>query len=159
MEIRIQAKGIAELQKRYAQAPKIIQDEFTKSMTRIVLQGERISKQKAPKWRNQLARSITHEVTSAAGEVKGQWGTNLAPHYGPDQEFGTEPHFVPWKYIGDWALAHGFKAPKDPSKGGIRVSGKAQPFMRPAFEEIKGKVGPEFRGATKRVIARLKGGG
>lgn len=158
MEINIKTKGVDELQKRFALAPKIIQEEFTKSMTRLVLMGERSSKQKAPKWRNQLARSITSEVTPAAGQVKGQWGTNLAPHYGPDVEFGTKPHFVPWKYIGDWALAHGFKAPKDPSKGGLRVSGKKQPFIKPAYEEIKGKVGPEFKAATNRVITRLKAG-
>lgn len=158
MEIRIEAKGLSGWRRRFAEAPRIIREELTTSMTRIVLQGERISKQKAPKWRSQLARSVTHEVKPAAGEVRGQWGTNLSPHYGPDQEFGTRPHFVPWRYIGDWALAHGFAAPKDPSTGGIRVSGKAQPFIKPAFEEIKGKVGPEFRRATKRIVARLKGG-
>jgi HK97 gp10 family phage protein len=146
---------VKELAARWRGAPAIITEEFTTSMTRIVLQGERISKQKAPKWRGQLRQSIHHQVTPASGAVTGEWGTALT--YAKWKEKGTEKknYFVPWKYIGAWAVQHGFTAPKN-GKGGIRVTGNPQPFIKPAYEEIKPKVGPEFQRAVKRVIARLK---
>lgn len=156
MEIRIKAVGAKELAARYRGAPAIITQELTASMTKIVLQGERISKQKAPKWRGQLRQSIHHEVKPATGQVTGEWGTAL--FYAKWKEKGTEKknYFVPWKYIGAWAVSHGFPAPKN-GKGGIRVTGNPQPFIKPAFEAIKPKVGPEFQRAFKRAIARLKG--
>jgi len=44
---------------------------------------------------------------------------------------------VPGRYIGGWAQRHGmFKGAKSVSINfGIMVSGKAQPFLQPAFEE------------------------
>ena len=44
-------------------------------------------------------------------------------------EKGTRPHFVPAQYIGGWAARHGF-----PAGSGLLVSGKAQPYMKPAAE-------------------------
>lgn len=44
-------------------------------------------------------------------------------------ETGTRPHFVPGQYIGGWAARHGF-----PAGSGLLVSGKAQPYMKPAAE-------------------------
>lgn len=149
MEIDFKVTGLKELQSKYRNAGKTITAELTRSMNRIVLMGERISKQKAPKWRSDLARSITHEVTPATGQVKGQWGTSL--DYAPFKEKGTRRHFVPAKYIGEWAQAHGF------GYRGLIVSGKAQPFIRPAYEAIRGKVRPEFQAALKRALAQLGG--
>lgn len=157
MELRITTTGLDELRGRYARAPQIITDELTTSMTKVVLMGERESKQKAPKWRNQLTRSIHHKVTSTIGTVTGFWGTKLG--YARFKEYGTRRHFVPWAYIGEWAEAHGFEAPKNPAKGGIVVSGKAQPFIQPAYELVKPKVGPEFRAAIRRALGRIRGGG
>lgn len=149
MDIDFKVTGLKELQSKYRNASKTIQAELTKAMTRIVLMGERVSKQEAPKWRMQLSRSITHSVTPAAGQVKGQWGTSLP--YARYQEKGTRPHFVPAKYIGEWAAAHGF------GNRGLIVSGKAQPFIKPAYDAIKDKVRPEFQAALKRAIAQLGG--
>jgi hypothetical protein len=47
-----------------------------------------------------------------------------AVDYGLFVEFGTKPHFVPARFIGEWAEKHGF------GFTGLFVSGKAQPFMR-----------------------------
>lgn len=44
--------------------------------------------------------------------------------YGIFVEFPTRPHFVPARYIGEWAQRHGF------GFTGLRVSGRAQPFVR-----------------------------
>lgn len=151
MEFQIKTTGLDELRARYTQAPTIITEELTTATTKLVLMGERESKQKAPKWRGQLQRSIHHKVTSAVGRVTGFWGTNLL--YGVFKERGTRRHFVPAQYIGEWASAHGF------GNTGLIVSGKAQPFIAPAFALVKPKVQPEFRAAIKRAIGRIKGGG
>ena len=150
MEIEIQLIGVNELIARYKRARQVIQDELTRSMRRVVIEGERLSKGFAPKWRNHLARSITHSVTPMSGSVQGEWGTSQP--YGRFMEEGTRRHFVPAQYIGEWAAAHGF------GYTGIIVSGKARPFMKPAFAIIRGKVAPEFRGAVSRIIANLRGG-
>lgn len=149
MEIDIRVTGLKEMQTRYRGASKTITAELAKAMTRIVIEGERISKSKAPRWRSQLARSITHSVTPATGQVTGQWGTNLS--YAKFQELGARPHFVPAQYIGDWAQAHGF------GHTGLKVSGKAQPFIRPAYDAIRGKVRPELQAALKRALASIGG--
>jgi HK97 gp10 family phage protein len=139
------------MRRRYASAPQIIADELKTSMTRIVLQGERVSKQKAPKWRGQLRQSITHEVSGGPGQVQGEWGTAL--HYAKFQETGTRPHFVSAANIGAWAAAHGF------GNTGLYVSGKAHPFIKPAFTAMRKKIAPEFQGAIRRAMARISGGG
>ena len=159
MELRVEVQGAKEVSLRYRGAAKVMTDELSKGILRLVIAGEGISKRKAPKWRGQLARSITHKVTPASGSVTGEWGTSLT--YAKWKEKGTtkKNYFVPWKYIGAWASQHGFTAPKDPSKGGIRVTGNPQPFIKPAFDEIKPKVKAEMQAAVNRALARIKGGG
>lgn len=150
MQMTITTQGLTQLRARYRRAPQIIREEFTRTMTRVVTEGERISKQLAPKWRNHLARSITHSVTPMGGSVRGEWGTSMK--YAVYKEKGTRRHFVPAKYIGAWAASHGF------GYRGLIVSGKAQPFIRPAFVRMRPKITSEFHAAMKRVIARLRAG-
>lgn len=150
MDIQIRVTGLKEMQARYANAPQIVTDELTTAMRKVTLMGERESKLKAPKWRHQLTRSITSTVSGRPGLVTGFWGTSLL--YARFKEYGTRRHFVPAQYIGDWAQAHGF------GYRGLIVSGKAQPFIRPAFELVKPRVGPEFRAAIKRAVSRIRGG-
>jgi len=150
MQIDIHTTGLKELRARYRKAPQIIREEFTKTMTRVVIAGEAIAKQLAPKWRNHLARSITHKVMPMSGAVRGEWGTTLS--YAKYQEMGTRRHFVSKANIGAWAQAHGF------GNTGLIVSGKAQPFMRPSFQRMRPKISSEFNAAMRRVVARLRGG-
>jgi len=139
------------LRARYRRAPVIIREELMRTMGRIVKEGEFTSKHLAPKWRKHLARSITHSVTPMAGAVRGEWGTN-AP-YAKFMELGTRRHFVPAKHIGEWMEDHGFTG------SGIVVSGRARPFIRPAFAKVRGKIRPEFSIAMKRMVVRLSGRG
>lgn len=150
MEIRIDVDGVDELTKRYREAPQVIKPELTTSMTKVVIQGEGISKKLAPKWRGQLQRSIHHQVQAAGSSVKGEWGTSL--HYAKYKEFGTRRHFVGAQHIGAWAAAHGF------GHRGIVVSGRAQPFMKPAFQQMMGPIRAEFKAAMGRIVAKLAGG-
>jgi HK97 gp10 family phage protein len=150
MEIRIEVEGVEELTARYRQAPEIIKSELTTSMTKVVIQGEGISKRLAPRWRGQLARSISHEVQPMGSGVRGEWGTAL--HYAKYKEFGTRRHFVSAANIGAWAAAHGF------GHTGIIVSGRKQPFIKPAFQQMIGPIRAEFNAAMGRIVARLGSG-
>ena len=62
-------------------------------------------------------------------------------------ELGTRPHFVSKQNIGRWASRHG--------KGdtGLFVTGKAQPFLKPAFEENKHKIVALLEAAVGTIIA------
>ena len=44
MQITMAVQGLDQLITSYRNAPKIVADEMTRSMTRIVIQGEAISK-------------------------------------------------------------------------------------------------------------------
>lgn len=146
----IQLKGVDELVRRYAQAPQIIRTNMVRSITRITLFGEAESKRIVPKDTRHLMRSITAKTTPIGGGVQGVWGTSVP--YGKYVETGTRPHFVPAKYIGDWARRHGIK-----TSGGLRVSGRAQPFMKPAFEAAKPLARAEFQVMLNRIVRELRG--
>lgn len=149
MELDVRITGVRELSSRYRNAERVIRPELLRAVTRIVIQGERVSKQLVEKDTHTLERSITHEAMPMAGGVRGAWGT--ASPYAVYRERGTRPHFVPARYIGDWARRHGF------GYTGLRVSGRATPFIRPAFERLRGPAGAELRAAMRRALAQLAG--
>lgn len=146
----IQLKGVDELVRRYAQAPQIIRKNMMRSITRITLFGEAESKRIVDKDTRHLMRSITAKAEPIGGGVRGVWGTSVP--YGKHREKGTRPHFVPAKYIGDWARRHGF------GYTGLRVSGRAQPFIKPAFEKAKPLARAEFQVMLNRIVRELRGG-
>ena len=146
----IQLKGVDELVRRYAQAPEIIRKHMVRSITRITLYGEAQSKALVPKDTRHLMRSITAKTSPIGGGVQGVWGTSVP--YGKYVETGTRPHFVPARYIGDWARRHGIKI-----GGGLRVSGRAQPFIKPAFAKAKPLAKAEFQVMLNRIVRELRG--
>ncbi|MCG3176909.1 MAG: hypothetical protein MOGMAGMI_01873 [Candidatus Omnitrophica bacterium] len=91
----------------------------------IFIQGQ--ARTLAPVDTNRLRGSIAVETT---GRLERSIGTNVT--YAPYVELGSRPHFVPAKYIGRWAEKHGF------GNTGIFVSGKAQPYLKPAAEAGEG---------------------
>lgn len=80
----------------------------------------------APVDRGRLRGSIGVEATS---NRQREVGTSVT--YAPYVELGTRPHFVPAKYIGGWAQRHGL------GNRGVFVSGKAQPYLKPAAQEAE----------------------
>ena len=127
-EIDIEIQGLKETQ---AEMERIINDlhgePFLNGMRTATLLVQRSAKIKSPVDTGRLRASITPEVRWNGNMVIGAVGSDVK--YAPFVELGTKPHFVPKKYIGVWARRHGFE------DRGLFVSGKAQPFLQPAFEE------------------------
>ena len=146
----IEIKGHRELATRYRGAEAVIRSELMRSVTRIVLQGERESKAIVPTDTHHLQRSIASKATPIGGGVRGVWGT--AVPYARYVERGASPHFVPVQYIGGWARRHGF------GETGLKVSGRAQPYIKPAFAKVQPLARAEFQQALMRIIAKLQGG-
>ena len=92
---------------------------------------EKGAKQKVAVDTGRLKTSITHRVETTGGKsVQGEVGTDVP--YAMYQEFGTRPHLAP---VGDtWKKRHGFGGSGD----WLFVTGKANPFLMPAFYENKG---------------------
>lgn len=54
-----------------------------------------------------LRGSIQKDMDGATLPLWASVGTRLVPHYGPDVEYGTRPHWPPISAIAEWANAHG----------------------------------------------------
>ncbi|MEO0132598.1 MAG: hypothetical protein ABIK73_06710 [candidate division WOR-3 bacterium] len=91
-----------------------------------------------------LANSLAFEVVSSKRAIISTIGTNL--EYGKYVEFGTRSHFVPFSVAPQlmlWAKRHGFNVMK---RGGMKVSGRAIPFLRPALDKNKERIRRKFEG-------------
>ena len=129
-EIDLEIQGLKETQHEMERIAMDLRGEpFLNGMRLATMLVQRSAKQKAPVDTGRLRASITPEVRWQGNTAIGVVGSNV--DYAPYVELGTRPHFVPSKYIGVWASRHGF------DNTGLFVSGKAQPFLEPAFEENK----------------------
>lgn len=157
MDIRLTTRGFDTFVNRNRKAPEIIRRHMTKAINVIVIAGEGIAKKLAPRDTSHLARSITHRVESLGGTVRGRWGTALSPHYGPDVEYGTRPHWPPVSALEGWARRHGAN-PYAVAAGIAKHGTKAQPFMRPSFQQVAPKAKSLLRAEFKLAVAEIKGG-
>ena len=133
VEIDIELQGLKETQEEMERIVRDLHgDAFLNGMRIATLLVQRSAKQKAPVDTGRLRASITPEVRWQGDRAIGVVGSDVK--YSGFVELGTRPHFVPRKYIGLWASRHGF------DDTGLFVSGKAQPFLEPAFEENAQKI-------------------
>lgn len=86
----------------------------------LALERDQI-KARAPNWKGHLFDSIISHVTTGSPVFGVLESTSTYSVY---REFGTRRHFVPAKYIGDWARFH------TGEYTGLIVSGDATPFFR-----------------------------
>lgn len=112
-----------------------------RSMKIIGLKIESEAKRRCPVDTGRLRNSIRNVVEWEGNTCTLKVGSNVK--YARYVEEGTVRHFVPAKYMKRWLVRHGFKG-----EGGIIVSGKPKPFLRPAFETYKKDI--------KRLIKVLK---
>ena len=149
-QIDIEIRGLKETQRNMERIVRDLRGEpYLNAMRRATLLVQRSAKQKAPVDTGRLRASITPEVRWSGNIAIGVVGTNVK--YAPYVELGTRPHFVPRKYIGRWASRHGM------DDAGLFVSGEAQPFLKPAFEENKCKIVAMLEGAVGTIIAESEG--
>jgi len=127
--MKIKLEGSEEVSKQFKRLREAAPQKALKVLREAAFAVEAKAKRKAPKDTGRLQSSIGSAVNTK--KIEAYVGTNLK--YAPYQEFGTKPHFVPAKYMKSWLKRHGFPE----NTGGIIVSGKAQPFLRPAWKESK----------------------
>ena len=152
MDIEIDVRELAAMAKNYAGAQAIVTDELGKGLRRG---GELIRNDAirlVPVDTGRLKGSIRVEAPMRVGDavvVKvGPQGVKYARYV----EFGTRPHFVPFKYIGPWMSRHGIGGK------GIYVSGKPRPYLVPAFEMNKLRAAQFVRQAAVNAMRRIGGG-
>jgi len=127
-EISIEIKGLKETQREMERIVRDLRGEpYLSAMRRATLLVQRSAKIKAPVDTGRLRASITPEVRAQGNLVTGVVGSNVK--YAHFVELGTKAHFVPQQYIGTWARRHGL------GDRGLFVSGRAQPYLEPAFVE------------------------
>lgn len=126
---------IKEVQKNLGQFEKELPNILEKALEKACLIVENSAKQNCPVNEGQLRQSINHTVEGTKGEV----GTNV--EYAPYVEIGTGIYSTegngrqtPWTYQdakGDWHTTSGMKA---------------QPFLKPALEQNRGRILDCFKG-------------
>jgi len=142
----ITVEGLEEVQRflesrvQALQGPPIV--AVMREATLLVQRSAKVGKA-MPVDTGRLRASITPEITQMGGQTVGIVGSAVS--YAPYQELGFKPHFVPAKYIGTWAVRHGFKF------GGLRVSGKARMFLQKAFTENISKIEALFEAFVGRL--------
>ena len=93
-----------------------------------------------------MRASITPSVSAEKGLfTRGIVGSNV--EYAPYQEYGTKPHFVSAKNMGNWPKRHGLKP------GPVFVSGKALKYLGRALETSREKI-KELIESALEAIAR-----
>lgn len=146
MDIKAEVRHLEEAQKKLDRiASNLGGQPFIDGMHEACLIVEREAKILAPVDTGRLRSSITSVVRVHGNTMEGVVGS--AVKYAPFRELGTRPHFVPAQYIETWAKRHGVDFYGVPTAHrarwtemygrftGIFVTGKATPFLMPAFEK------------------------
>ncbi len=138
MSVTIQTKitGDKEVMAKLEVLAKKNIEALKKVLTKSTLVIEARAKKKAPVVFNRLASSITSEVKKSGSGYIGRTGTNSK--YASHVEFGSRPHLAP--ISAEYARKYGFDVPAGADYIMLRVSGKAQPFLYPAFKESQGDI-------------------
>lgn len=150
-ELSLEIQGLKETQAALEKATAALTGPpMLAGMRRATLLVQGAAKRKAPVDTGRLRASITPEVQTRADGVVGIVGSNVK--YAPFVELGTRRHFVPGQYIGRWARRHGLP------EGGLVVSGKAQPFLQPAFEENAERIFQTLGTAVSIIVTEAGNG-
>ena len=150
-ELSLEIQGLKETQAALEKATAALTGPpMVAGMRRATLLVQGAAKRKAPVDTGRLRASITPEVQTRADGVVGIVGSNVK--YAPFVELGTRAHFVPAQYIGRWARRHGLP------EGGLVVSGKAQPFLQPAFEENAERIFQTLGTAVSIIVTEAGNG-
>lgn len=134
----IKVKGLKELQAKFE---NLEGEKFKNQMKRTMLVATGKIKTRArelvPVDRGVLRRSIRDDVRYKIRELKGI--IEAKEQYASSVEHGTRPHFPPVSALSSWARKRGIN-PYALAVAISRRGTKPQPFMIPAFEELKEKI-------------------
>ena len=147
MSAGFRIEGTEELRAALRKFPEAAKRGAYRGLKKGSIRIQREARQLAPVDTGRLRASIIYRVRQVAGGVQAIVGSIVK--YAPFREFPTRPHFVPKRYIGRWAELHGF------GRTGIKVSGRATPFLIPAVEAEKQAVINDVIQEVKAELERL----
>ena len=107
--LTIELKGFSEAAAKFGD-PRRIGRPIRRMVTRLVLRGERVTKEGTPVDTGLARNSVTHEVEGSDIPRFAKWGSKV--QYMKALEFGSKPHWPPFSALQPWAVRHGFPAGK-----------------------------------------------
>ncbi len=151
MAIKIQIRGIKELNKFVRVFPNNVSKEINKEQFEFMKRVQKSAKLRAPRWSGALAKSINLKRDSKNVVI-----LTVDSPYGIFQETGYKPHFVQigrstraGKAVADWAASKGLSD----NSGSIFVS-KFKPFIGPALSSELQKLSNKLNLALDKAIKK-----
>lgn len=159
MDMTFDFSEIERMAARYEGAEQIVREEVRTGITRSVIQIEADAKRLVPTDTHHLQRSLTHEVTVSARDVRGRAGTNVS--YARTVEEGRTPGRMPPQgaLIG-WMRRHGIDVKAEfVIRRAVNRRKRPQPYLKPAFDKNRAAIGREMGTAVPRRILNRIGQG
>lgn len=170
MQISATVEGVEELTETLTRLPNLTKEQTAKAMNQTIMDIHR-----------RLVDNTTEQQAIDTGALRDSWqmkeaspkkleaqvGTHLVPHYAPDIEYGTKPHYpydkekhmnplIPWVqrklHVGKdraWIVAHHVALK-------IKEHGtKARPIFRPAASYAVHLLANQIQKAAKTVESKM----
>ncbi len=140
----VEIKGLQELKKDFRQYSVKAVSTLEKSLLRGSLIVERTAKENLTKNRNVSTARLRNSITHRLGRETplrpfAEVGTNV--EYARDVEYGTSPHYVPFRPLQLWARRKGLKAESANALAAytqLKISmygTKPHPYLNPALKD------------------------
>ena len=149
MDITITVTGMDELIKK-CNDPAVLNEPMRGFFTNATLEVQRNVQTFAPVDTGQLRASITTLVDTAPMPLFGLIGTNLQPHYAPDMEYGTPPHYPPIAALIGWAHRHGMN-PYALQRKIARYGTSPRQFFQKGAQASMGKIDSLLQAAGQAI--------
>ena len=150
--IEIEIKGLDKLKEKMKSLSDFpVRQQMERTMYRATEMVKNRARELVPVDTGSLRRSIRDIVQVGTREVVGRVGPTEP--YGAPVEFGTRPHFPPVQALERWANKRGI----NPWALAIAISRRGtrpQPFLIPAFEQLKNRILEEFKKAIDYLLGK-----
>jgi HK97 gp10 family phage protein len=145
MPFGIEIIGLDKLLAGFQGAPKVTEAEMRTAMTTSCLLIEGTARALVPRRTGALGGSIGHHIDGNGTTLTGEIGPSKG--YGLYVETGTRPHWMPPGILP-------FPAMRTIARRGTR----AQPFMKPAFDQNVARVTKLFEDIGIKVVGSISHG-
>jgi hypothetical protein len=151
-DFQIDTHEVTKLAQEFSRAQPIIREEMLAGMNRVVLVVERSAKANVPVLTGTLRRSISHNVTAAAGNVTATVSAKT-PYARAIEEGRPEVTILPKK--GKY-LVFEIDGEVIFARKVVQPARAAQPYLKPAITKNRAAIEREFAHAVpQRIIRRL----
>jgi hypothetical protein len=161
MRVRVDMAEVQAFAARFPQIQQALAVGTTRAVHRVVLEGERRTKQHVAVDTGHYRRSITSDVQTGIRTVTGRFGSNVP--YAPVREFGRRPgaRMPPRGSLLAWMRRHGipreleFILRRRIARHGI----KGEHVFQDVLRDLRPLLAREVAGIKPALIAALRGGG